>query len=80
VATIQIRDVPDDVYEDIRRSAQVAGQSLQAYMRTWLIDMHRREARRRRVLDEHWALLDTNPPNITREEIVADIREDRDSR
>ncbi len=68
------------MYEDIRRSAQEAGRSLQAYMRSWLINMHRRAGRKRRVLDEYWALLDANPPNITREEIVAAIREDRDSR
>ena len=80
MATIQIRDIPGDAYETLREQARAAGQSLQAYMRTWLINMHRREARRRQVLDEYWALLDANPPNITREEIVAAIREDRDSR
>jgi len=33
MATIQIRDIPDDAYELIRQQAQAAGQSLQAFMR-----------------------------------------------
>jgi len=33
VATIQIRDIPDDVHEALQRRAREAGQSLQAYMR-----------------------------------------------
>jgi len=31
VATIQIRDVPDETYETIRLRARAAGQSIQAY-------------------------------------------------
>ena len=33
MATIQIRDIPDDVHEQLQRQARDAGQSLQAYMR-----------------------------------------------
>ncbi len=33
VATIQIRDVPEESYEVLRRRARQAGQSMQAYMR-----------------------------------------------
>jgi len=33
VSTIQIRDVPEESYEILRRRARRAGQSLQAYMR-----------------------------------------------
>ncbi|NUT94554.1 MAG: antitoxin [Saccharothrix sp.] len=37
MATIQVRDVPDEVAETFRRRAVVAGQSLQVYMRELLI-------------------------------------------
>ena len=33
MATIQIRNIPDDAYETLRRRAKAAGQSLQGYMR-----------------------------------------------
>jgi plasmid stability protein len=54
VATIQIRDVPDDVHEELRRQARANGQSLQAYMRDWVVERTRVEARRAAVLAE-WA-------------------------
>ena len=33
MATIRIRDIPEAVYEIIRRRARAAGQSIQAYMK-----------------------------------------------
>jgi antitoxin FitA len=33
MATIQIREVPEEAYEVLRRRARQAGQSMQAYMR-----------------------------------------------
>jgi plasmid stability protein len=33
MATIQVREVPEDLYEVLRRRARRAGQSMQAYMR-----------------------------------------------
>ncbi|MDY7100725.1 MAG: antitoxin [Actinomycetota bacterium] len=41
MALIQIRDVPEDVYETIRRRARRAGQSIQAYMLSRTIEMSR---------------------------------------
>jgi antitoxin FitA len=32
VATIQVREIPEDLYEVLRRRARRSGQSLQAYM------------------------------------------------
>jgi plasmid stability protein len=37
VATIQIRDIPEEVYETIRLRSRAAGQSIQAYMRDQVI-------------------------------------------
>ena len=42
MATIQVRDLPDDVAETYRRRAQAAGKSLQSYMRDQLIALARR--------------------------------------
>jgi plasmid stability protein len=39
VATIQIRDIPDEAYRTIRLRAESAGQSIQAYMRDQVIAM-----------------------------------------
>ena len=42
MALIQIRDVPEDVYETIRLRARKAGQSIQAYMLARTIELGRR--------------------------------------
>jgi plasmid stability protein len=42
MALIQIRDVPEDVYESIRRRARRAGQSIQAYMLARTVEIGRR--------------------------------------
>jgi antitoxin FitA len=52
VATIQIRDIPDDVHEELQRQAREAGQSLQAFMRQQVVELTRSRARRAAVLDE----------------------------
>ncbi|MFP5019941.1 FitA-like ribbon-helix-helix domain-containing protein [Pseudonocardia phyllosphaerae] len=38
MATIQIREIPEDVYEVIRRRARAAGRSIQSYMREVVIE------------------------------------------
>lgn len=35
--SVQIKDVPEEVHEVLRRRAALAHQSLQEYMRSWLI-------------------------------------------
>ena len=37
MATIQVREVPEESYEVLRRRARKAGQSIQAYMRDQLV-------------------------------------------
>lgn len=55
MALIQIRDVPEDVYETIRRRARRAGQSIQAYMLARTVEISRRP-----TADEVLAELDTD--------------------
>jgi antitoxin FitA len=78
VATIQIRDVPDDVHEMLQRRAREAGQSLQAYMRQWVVDRARYEERRAAVLDElEEIMLRDRGPGVTRQQILDDLDDDR---
>jgi antitoxin FitA len=42
MALIQIRDVPEDVYETIRKRARQSGQSIQGYMLARTIELGRR--------------------------------------
>ncbi|MCK2240370.1 MULTISPECIES: antitoxin [unclassified Crossiella] len=79
MATIQIRDVPDETYEALRKRAQVAGMSLQAYMREELIKMVKRRPKDE-VMDGIEAMIANYPPGIrlpTVAETVAAIRESR---
>lgn len=39
MATIQVRDLPEDTYETLRRRARAAGRSIQAYLRDRLVEM-----------------------------------------
>lgn len=77
MATIQIREVPEDAYEAIRRRARAAGQSIQAYMRDVVIDFASRPTKQ-----EAWAALDAalaaeDSPGSTLQQIVRDVHEDR---
>jgi len=42
MATIQVQEIPEDLYEVLRRRARPAGQSMQAYMRDQLVALARR--------------------------------------
>jgi plasmid stability protein len=79
MATIQIRDIPDDVYEGIRERARAAGQSLQAFMRAEVIENERRRERTAAVFAELDELMARDRgTGVTMEQIVADLREDRE--
>jgi antitoxin FitA len=77
MATIQIRDIPDDVYESMRREAKAAGQSLQAYMREQVTDLARRRARWSEIVAEWETELERFRPTVSREHVLADLDEDR---
>ncbi len=77
MATIQIRDIPEDAYEVIRGRARAAGQSLQTYMRDVVVDFANAPtaAEVLAVLDEVRAASDA--PGPTRESILAALAADR---
>jgi len=77
MALIQIRDVPEDVYETIRRRAREAGQSIQAYMLERITDMGRRPTPRE-ITVRLEADLATRPPlKVDVDQILRDIDSDR---
>jgi plasmid stability protein len=77
VVTIQIRDVPDDVHEELQRRAREAGQSLQAYMREQITSSARSRSRWSEAVAEWEAYLAANPPTVTRQQILDDLDDDR---
>ena len=78
MATIQIRDVPDDVHELLQKRAREAGQSLQAYMREWVTSRARGEDRRAAVLAElEEIMLKDGGTGVTRQQILDDLDADR---
>ncbi|MGS0683903.1 FitA-like ribbon-helix-helix domain-containing protein [Nakamurella sp. GG22] len=77
MATIQIRDLPEETYETIRRRARAAGQSIQAYMREQVVELAQR-----RTKAEAWAAVEAamtagDHPGSTLESIVGDLDADR---
>ena len=74
--SVQIKDVPDDVHAVLRRRAAAAGQSLQEYLRAWLIS----EARQP-TLDEVLGRAGGRAGGqVGLAEAVALVRADRDGR
>ncbi|ONI70490.1 antitoxin [Actinosynnema sp. ALI-1.44] len=75
MATVQIRDIPEDVYETIRKRARAAGQSIQAYMREQVIELANQRTKEEimTVIESTLAKRTTGGP--TRESIMAELRE-----
>ncbi|HEY0496857.1 MAG TPA: antitoxin [Kutzneria sp.] len=73
MATIQIRDIPEEVYETIRLRARAAGQSIQAYMRDQVIAMAAQPTKEE-VVAAIEAVLAREGTAVT----MADILSDRD--
>lgn len=69
---IQIRDVPDDVHARLRARASASGMSMSEYLRSELIRLAGQE-----TMDEVYKRILTRHGGVSREEIVATIREMR---
>jgi antitoxin FitA len=72
--SIQIRDVPDDVHQELRARAAQAGMSLSDYLRAELIRLAERPTMR-----DILARARLRGPGASRESIVAAIRAGRDA-
>jgi plasmid stability protein len=72
---LQVRNLPDDVHETLRRRAAAAGLSMSEYVGRQLADLART-----RDLDEIFAEVEREGSTVPMADIVALIRADRDSR
>lgn len=76
MATIQIKNVPEQAHAVLRQRAAVAGQSLQEYMLTWI-----ERATARPTVDE---VLDRvghrSGGHLAADAVVAQLRDERDHR
>lgn len=78
MATIQIREVPEDAYETLRRRARGRGQSIQAYMREQVVAMARRPSKEDALRSIEATLAGRRTErSVTAESIVADLTADR---
>lgn len=72
MALIQIRDVPEDVYETIRTRARRAGQSIQAYMLARTIELGRRPTPDEVIAELQSDLASRPPLSVDTEALLAD--------
>lgn len=77
MATIQIRELPEDVYETIRHRARAAGQSIQSYMRDQVVELAGR-----RTKDEAWAAVESalaaeDSPGSALKDVTRDLAVER---
>jgi len=77
MALIQIRDVPEDVYESIRRRARRAGQSIQAYMLARTVEIGRRPTPDEVLADLEADLAQRSSLRIDTDTLLADRDADR---
>jgi plasmid stability protein len=77
VATIQVREIPEEHYEVLRRRARRAGQSMQAYMRGQIVALATQPTKEEAIeeIEAVQRLLPGGAPSAA--SIVADIAAER---
>jgi len=79
MATIQIRNVPEDVHRIYQSRAALAGQSLQEYLLAQLIDHASHATPAELVAEARRDMAIDGPSGVTADMIVEIIRQDRES-
>lgn len=77
MATIQVREVPEDTYEVIRKRARASGRSIQSYMRDVVIELASRPTTEEILAKMETVRADSDTAGATRESILADLAVDR---
>ncbi|GDY31442.1 FitA-like ribbon-helix-helix domain-containing protein [Gandjariella thermophila] len=77
MATIQVRDIPEDAYEVLRRRARAEGKSLQAYMRDQVIDMAARRTKAEVLAVLEATLAEEPTSGVTAESVATHVSADR---
>ena len=77
MATIQVREIPEDLYEVLRRRARRAGQSMQAYMHGQIISLARQPTKDEAVeeIEAVLRMAGTNEPEAS--SVLADLAAER---
>ncbi|MGQ0679535.1 MAG: FitA-like ribbon-helix-helix domain-containing protein [Actinomycetota bacterium] len=73
MATIQVREIPEEAYEILRRRARLAGQSIQAYMRDQIVTMAGRQTKDEAVAAIEAVLTRTGLSKISGQAIMDDL-------
>lgn len=77
MATIQVREIPEDAYEVIRTRARAAGRSIQSYMRDVVIDFAGRPTTEEALAAMTEVRDAADTPGATRDSILAALAADR---
>lgn len=77
MATIQIREIPEDAYEVLRKRARADGRSIQSYMREWVVDFAAQPTASELLATLEEALANSKAPGATRASIQADLAAER---
>ncbi len=77
MATIQVREIPDQAYEVIRRRARAEGKSIQVYMRDQIIALASRPTKHEAIAAIEEALGKYGPVGSFADDIVRDVHADR---
>jgi antitoxin FitA len=77
MATIQVREVPEDLYEVLRRRARRAGQSMQAYMHDQLVALARRPTKEEAIEEIEAVLSRVSGEDPTVASIAGDLAAER---
>jgi antitoxin FitA len=77
MATIQVREVPEELYEVLRRRARRAGQSMQSYMREQLVALAGRPTKEEAIEEIEAVLKRVRASEPAATSIVADLAAER---
>jgi antitoxin FitA len=77
MATIQVREIPEDLYEVLRRRARRAGQSMQAYMRGQIMKLARQPTKEEAVEQIEAVLSKADRPEPEAASVLADLAAER---
>lgn len=77
MATIQVREIPEDLYEVLRHRARRAGQSMQAYMRGQIINLARQPTKEEAVEEIEAVLSKAGTPEPEAASVLADLAAER---
>lgn len=77
MATIQIREIPEDAYEVIRKRARAEGRSIQSLMRDVVVDFAFQPTASEVIVTLEAALSSHDTPGATRESILVSLADDR---